>query len=62
MAEIRKDSDKQKYVIQRRKVMKKVKKAKNEWLKEKADEVEVAVVSGGLSKNHVGKFERVTAQ
>ena len=38
--------DRQRYVIQKREVTKAVKKAKNDWLQEKASEVEVAMQSG----------------
>ena len=36
------------YILQRREVTKAVKKAKNDWLQEKASEVEVAMMFGGL--------------
>ena len=42
------NSDRQRYILQRREVTKAVKKAKNDWLQEKASEVEVAMMFGGL--------------
>ena len=47
----RRNSDRQRYVLQRREVLKAVKKAKNDWLQEMADEVEVANLSGGSQRN-----------
>lgn len=45
------NSGRQKYVLQRREVTKAVKKAKSDWLQEKANEVEVAMLSGGSHKS-----------
>ena len=44
----RRNSDRQRYMLQRREVLKAVKKAKNDWLQEK---VEVANLSGGSQRN-----------
>ena len=51
MVEIRTNSDRQRYVLQRRKVTKAVKKAKNDWLQEKASEVEVAMLFGSSHRS-----------
>lgn len=58
------NSDRQRYVLQRKEVTKAVKKAKNDWLQEKANEVEVVMLSGGchrrvwkcLSELHRGRI------
>ena len=47
----RQNSDRQRYVLQRREVTKAVKKAKNDWLQEKANEVKVAMLSGGSHRS-----------
>ena len=51
MVEIRTNSDRQRYVLQRRKVTKAVKKAKNDWLQEKASEVDVAMLFGSSHRS-----------
>ena len=48
---LQRNSDRQRYVLQRREVTKAVKKAKNDWLQEKANEVEVAMLSGGSHRS-----------
>ena len=45
------NSDRQRYVLQRREVTKAVKKAKNDWLQEKASEVEVVMLFGGTQRS-----------
>ena len=45
------NSDRQRYVLQRREVTKTVKKAKNDWLQEKANDVEVTMLSGGSHRS-----------
>ena len=57
------NSDRQRYVLQRREVTKAVKKAKNDWLQEKANEVKVhGDAVWGFSQEHVEVFEGVTAE
>ena len=43
--------DRQRYGLQSREVTKAVKKAKNDWWKEKANEVDMAMLSGGSHKS-----------
>ncbi len=45
------NSDRQRYVAQRRKAAAAVKKAKNAWLQEKAREIEIGMLSGGSRRN-----------